>query len=204
MEHDIKYGIMVAPGVMAPCHQHIFSLRIDPAIDAYDDSQIKYEDTVPMEYLPKSNPYGVAYEVHDSVVDTTGTLDLDVSTNRAVKFVNRSKKNSVTGKPVGYKLHLPATQLALAHATSMHGKRAEFADHHFYFTKYNEREMFPAGDYPWQSSGGKGVKGWAARKEKLDGKPVVFANFGFTHNPRPEDWPVSLQCLSYMKLVITT
>src|SRR5204863_5899689 len=88
------------------------------------------------------------------------------------------------------------TQLQLAHQTSMHYKRGEFADHHFYFTPQNEDEMYPGSDHPWQSPGGGGVRTWAARQEKLGNNGVVWCQFGFTHNPRLEDWPV-MPCEAY-------
>ena len=190
VDHDINYGIMVAPGVMAPSHQHIFSLRIDPAIDAYRGSVIRYEETLPMPLSSRENPFGVAFQVNETNVTRPGHLDLDVSSNRTVKIVNAQLRNPVTGKSPGYKVIVPATQLQLAHPSSVHHARGEFADHHFYFTTQNESELYPASDYPWQSTGGYGVRKWAQRDENLADKGIVWCNFGFTHNPRPEDWPV--------------
>jgi Cu2+-containing amine oxidase len=190
VEHNLPYGIMVAPGVMAPSHQHIFSLRIDPAIDGYRNSAIQYEETLPIEPHPVLNPFGVAYEVRSHPITRSSYLDLDVSSNRTVKLINDRIINPICGKPVAYKIVMPATQLQLAHQTSMHYKRGEFADHHFYFTPQNEDELYPGSDHPWQSSGGGGVRTWAARQEKLGNKGVVWCQFGFTHNPRLEDWPV--------------
>jgi Cu2+-containing amine oxidase len=190
VEHDIDYGIMVAPGVMAPSHQHIFCLRLDPAIDGYNSSTITYTESIAKPVTKNRNPFGVAYGLESHEIHKSGHLDLDPSRNRIVKFVNKEKVNAVTGKNPGYAIHVPATQLQLSHATSTHAHRAEFADHHFYFTKQCEDELYPAGDYPWQSMGGEGVRGWAGRQEKLGSEGVAWVNFGFTHNPRPEDWPV--------------
>ncbi|KAF1843687.1 putative copper amine oxidase [Cucurbitaria berberidis CBS 394.84] len=190
VEHDLDYGIMVAPGVMAPSHQHIFSLRLDPAIDGYDDSVIQYEDSVRRPFEPKTNPFGVAYGIEVNPVKHSSFIDLDASRNRIVKFVNDKKTNKVTGKPPGYGIHVPVTQLQLSHPSSTNHRRAGFSDHHYYFTKQSENELYPSGDYPWQSFGGDGVRQWAQRDVELGNAGVAWCNFGFTHNPRPEDWPV--------------
>jgi Cu2+-containing amine oxidase len=189
VSHDIDYGIMVSPGVMAPSHQHIFCLRLDPAIDGYNSSEIRYEESIPQP-VTAHNPYGVAYSLQQHPVHNSGHLDLDASKNRIVKFVNSKTLNPVTGKPPGYAIHVPVTQLQLAHPTSIHYRRAEFADHHYYFTRQHEDELYPSGDFPWQSTGGDGLRGWANRFDALGNEGVAWCSFGFTHNPRPEDWPV--------------
>lgn len=192
--HDsISYGVMVAPGVMAPIHQHIFCLRLDPAIDGYDETAIAYEDVVPHPRDPATNPHGIAFGVASTTIERESHLNLDPALNRAVKMINPSpaRRNAASHKPPGYKIAVPATQLQLADGASMHGARAEFADHHFYFTKHHEDELYPAGDFPWQHVGGVGVRTWAARQRDIGpGQGVVWCTFGFTHVPRPEDWPV--------------
>ncbi len=190
VQHNLKYGTMVSPGVMAPCHQHIFCLRLDPAIDDYDESSLEYQETLPLEITKGDNPYGVAYEMRSHPITKSSHLDLDVSRNRTVKLVNNKRTNPITGHPPGYAVHVPASQLQLAHATSVHHHRAEFADHHFYFTKSSHEELYPAGEFPWQSVGGTGLRKWARRDEALGNSGVAWCTFGLTHNPRPEDWPV--------------
>lgn len=182
---------MVSPGVMAPIHQHIFCLRLDPAIDSYDESAIVYEDVKRVGWNAATNPYGVAFGVESTAVEEESFIDLDSRLNRAVKMINPTRKNRASHKPAGYKVVIPQTQLQLAEPGSLHGMRAEFADHHFFFTKHHEDELYPAGDYPWQSVGGTGLRTWAERKGDIGpGEGVVWCTFGFTHVPRPEDWPV--------------
>lgn len=191
VEHDINYGILVSPGVMAPIHQHIFCLRLDPAIDSYDQSTILYDEVRAQGWNAETNPYGVAFGVHSTPIEKESYLDLDHRVNRAVKMVNPARKNAASHKAPGYKVVVPPTQLQLAEPGSLHGLRAEFADHHFYFTQQHEDELFPAGDFPWQHTGGTGVRTWAARERDIaPGQGVVWCSFGFTHVPRPEDWPV--------------
>lgn len=187
----IDYGVLVSPGVMAPIHQHVFCLRLDPAIDSYDQGTIVYEDVKARGRDPATNPHGVAFGVESTNVDKESFLDLDARLNRAVKMVNPARKNGASHRAPGYKVMVAPTQLQLADPGSMHGARAEFADHHFYFTKQHEDELYPAGEFPWQHTGGTGVRSWASRKRDIrPGEGVVWCTFGFTHVPRPEDWPV--------------
>lgn len=191
-DHDgINYGIMVSPGVMAPIHQHIFCLRLDPAIDSYDQGTIAYEDVKRLGWNAATNPYGVAFGVESTPVTAESHLDLDAALNRAVKMINPARANAASRRPPGYKVVVAPTQLQLAEPGSLHGVRAEFADHHFYFTRHHEDELYPAGDFPWQSVGGAGLRTWASRRGGIGpGEGVVWCTFGFTHVPRPEDWPV--------------
>jgi Cu2+-containing amine oxidase len=140
----LKYGTIVAPGVFAPHHQHLFALRIEPAIDAYDNSILAYDETKPMPRDEK-NPYGVGFEATTTRVEKETAFNLDASVNRVIKFLNPDKLNPVTGKPIGYKLTAPPTQLGLAVPGSMHDIRGEFVNNHVHYTKHNEEEMFAAG-----------------------------------------------------------
>ncbi|CED83505.1 primary-amine oxidase [Phaffia rhodozyma] len=189
--NTIKYGSVVAPGVFAPDHQHIFNLRIDPAIDGYESSTVVYDETHPMERNEK-NPHGVGFETRQTKVNREGAFNLDWQTNRVVKMINPSKLNRHSGKPVGYKIVAPPTQLGLAHETSMHNQRGEFVNNHIHYTKHDEEELFAAGEHPWQSVGGQGgCRTWAARQREVKtGEGVVWFTLGFTHATKPEDWPV--------------
>lgn len=100
--------------------------------------------------------------------------------------------------------------MLLAHPDSWHGKRARYAYHPFWVTKYRENELYAAGEYTYQSlpdaieipapissteSSSDDRKGdlanWAARQENVDNEDiVVWHSISLTHNPRPEDYPV--------------
>ncbi|KAL8711071.1 MAG: hypothetical protein Q9220_004452 [cf. Caloplaca sp. 1 TL-2023] len=186
---DVPWGTIVHPGVLAAHHQHIFSLRVDPAIDGHNNRLI-YEEAYPM---PRSefNPHGVGYTVDDTLVERSGGLDLDFNHNRVFKVQNTSVRNPVNGKPVGYKVHLPPFQKMLADPDSFHFKRAEFADHNLYVTKYRDGELYAGGKYTNQSRGGDGVRSWANRDESVkDTDLVLYLQFGLQHATRIEDFPV--------------
>ena len=186
---EVPWGTIVHPGVLAAHHQHIFSLRIDPAIDGHVN-RLVYEEALPM---PRSdfNPHGVGYSVVQTLVEQSSGLDIDIDRNRTFKIQNTSVRNPINGKPVGYKIQAPPFQKLLADADSFHHKRAEFADHNIYVTRYHDGELYAGGKYTNQSRGGDGVRAWANRKENVtDTDLVVFVQFGLQHITRVEDFPV--------------
>ncbi|KAF2173620.1 hypothetical protein M409DRAFT_15898 [Zasmidium cellare ATCC 36951] len=181
------YGNVVGPGA----HQHIFALRIDPAIDGHTNTIIQ-EDSLPVPMNPSTNPRGNYYEVRRTPLETSCHADASPSTNRVFKMINESKLNPISGKPVGFKLVPPPTQLLLADPASIQSRRAAFAHHHIWATKYVDNELYAAGRYTMQSrTETGGVADAVARQDNIRNEDVVVWNvFGLTHNPRVEDWPV--------------
>lgn len=209
------FGTVVAPGVLAPFHQHLFCLRIDPAVDGHLNSLV-VEETHPMPFGSSStttpdanNPFGVGFSTKSEYVTDECGLDLDFRTNRVFKIVNEGKTNEVTGTPVGLKLLPCYSQMLLAHPGSWHARRSEYASHAVWVTRHSDDELFPAGEFTMQSLGGEGISSWIRKRRAAgdgDGADatttsststsvrnadiVVWHTFGSTHNPRVEDWPV--------------
>lgn len=195
----VPYGTVVAPGVMAPYHQHLFSLRIDPAIDGHQNSLVVEESqAMPLNDPNTHNPLGVGYHTTSTAVTNEGSHDLDINKNRIFKVINESIINPIAGSPVGYKLIPHPSQMLLAHPTSFHAKRSEFGAHAVWVTRYNNAELFAAGEHTMQSVGGEGIASWIKRRQEnaieetgvRDQDIVIWHTFGTTHNPRIEDWPV--------------
>jgi primary-amine oxidase len=152
---------------------------------------VVYDEAVAIPRDPKLNPHGVGYTVRRTAVETSGGFDLDPGTNRTFKIVNPAVRNAVNGAAVGYKLMVPPMQAILADGDSFHHRRAEFADHSIYVTRYAEGELYAGGLYTNQSRGGTGVRSWAERRDSLaGGDAVVWVQFGINHIPRVEDFPV--------------
>lgn len=195
----VPYGTVVAPGVLAPFHQHLFSLRIDPAIDGHKNSLVVEEShAMPIDDPDTHNPLGVGYTTTSNIVPHETALDLDISKNRIFKLINEDVINPVTGTPVGYKIVPHPSQMLLAHPSSHHAKRSEFGAHAIWVTRYSDREFFAAGQHTMQSAGGEGIASWIQQRQKdanaatgvRNEDIVVWHTFGTTHNPRIEDWPV--------------
>ncbi|KAF5252892.1 hypothetical protein FANTH_2216 [Fusarium anthophilum] len=200
MDHKgtYPYGNIVAPGVLAPYHQHLFSLRIDPAIEGHTNSLVVEESKpLPIDDPAVHNPFGVGYVTESQTVEEEGGFDLDFTKARTFKFVNENKINPITGTPVGFKLMPFYSQMLLAHPESFHAKRSEFAEHAVWVTRYEDNDHFPAGKYTMQSAGGDGLASVIARRRNTgvahsvrNEDIVIWHTFGSTHNPRIEDWPV--------------
>ncbi|KAL4963741.1 copper amine oxidase [Aspergillus stella-maris] len=192
-ETSVPFGTVVHPGVLATHHQLILSLRLDPALGGYESgNQLAYTETFPVPHNHESsNPHGNAYTSRSTVVPVSSGLDLDTVTGRTFSIQNPNIRNSVNGLPAAYKIHSPPLQKMLAAETSVHFRRAEFADHEVYVTKYKEDELFSGGKFTNQSQGGHGIKSWVARKDSVvDEDIVVWVQFGINHVPRIEDFPV--------------
>ncbi|KAA8643497.1 amine oxidase [Aspergillus tanneri] len=194
LDDKVPYGTVVAPGVLAPYHQHLFSLRIDPAIDGHANSlQVEESHAMPVNNPSIYNPFGVGYTTSSSIIEHEQGLDLDFRKNRTFKIINEQKVNPITGTPVGFKLLPCYSQMLLAHPSSYHAKRSEFGNHAIWVTRYHDDELFPSGRHTMQSLGGEGIasaiqrrQGTSIRNEDI----VIWHTFGSTHNPRIEDWPV--------------
>jgi primary-amine oxidase len=180
---------------MAPYHQHLFSLRIDPAIDGQRNTLVVEEShPMPIDDPNAHNPFGVGYTTVSQVVEKETGLDTDVTKGRVFKIVNENVQNPITGGPVGYKLVPHYSQMVLAHPSSYHFKRSEFGEHAVWITKYHEDELYSSGKHTMQSLGDEGIASWirsrsapiSVRNEDI----VIWHTFGTTHNPRIEDWPV--------------
>jgi primary-amine oxidase len=61
--------------------QHLFNLRIDPAIDGYRDNSVVYDDVFAMK-RDERNPHGVGFEVKSTTVEKESAFNLDWTTNR--------------------------------------------------------------------------------------------------------------------------
>jgi primary-amine oxidase len=185
------WGNIVSPGALAQNHQHIFCVRIDPAIDGQLNTVIQ-QDSHPMPISQDINPYGNGYENRETIIKKSGWIDAAPQLNRTIKIVNSKKLNPISGKMVGYKFMPSPSQLLLAAPGSIQHRRAQFATHHVWVTKYKDGEFWAGGEYTNQSQDEvRGVSDAVKRDEVVEDEDVVIWNvFGLTHNPRVEDWPV--------------
>ena len=181
---------MIAPGLAAPYHQHMFNVRLDIEIDGPDNSVFEV-DTLPSP-PGEDNPWNNAFAPTATLLDTelAARRRVDPSRSRIWKIANRSKTNGV-GQPTAYKLLPASTPTLLADPASSVGRRAAFAAENLWVTPFDEEERRAAGEYPNQSNGGEGLPAWTARDRAIvDTDIVLWHSFGVTHLPRPEDWPV--------------
>lgn len=185
-----KHGVLVAPQLYAPNHQHFFNVRLDFDLDGAANT-VHRVDVVP-DAIDESNPFANAFHAQATPLKSEkgarGHLNLE--TARTWKIVNPGARNHV-GEPVGYRFLPGDNSFPFASPEAWWRKRARFVDHHVWVTPYRPDERYGAGDYPNQSRGGDGLIRWTEQDRPIEETDVVFwYTFGHTHIPRPEDYPV--------------
>jgi primary-amine oxidase len=186
------HGTVVFPRVNGQYHQHIFCARIDPAVDGLKNS-VAVVDVRALPADEERNPYGQGFTVDEVVFSKSTESVSDSGSSRFWKIINPTSIHPYTGKPVGWKL-VPAAAFPglLAGEGSYIRKRAGFATHSVWVTRYRDDELFAGGLFINQSKGGDdGVAKWVQRDEAIQGEDIVlWHSFGLTHIPRVEDFPI--------------
>ncbi|MEW6212850.1 MAG: primary-amine oxidase, partial [Acidobacteriota bacterium] len=185
-----SHGHLVAEGVEAVHHQHIFNFRLDLDVDGTENSLVEM-NTQSLPPGPR-NPYNNAFTVKETVLkrELEAQRKLNLASGRRWKVINPSVKNSL-GQPVGYLLFPGENSLPYVGLNSQVRKRAAFMNNHLWATQYAEDEMNAAGFYINQSKGGEGLPQWTRANRSLENRDVVlWYTMGTTHIPRPEEWPV--------------
>lgn len=180
----------IAPGVFAPVHQHLFSARLDVAIDGEDNRLVEIDAArIPM---GEGNPFGNAFTWTETPLRSESEAQrvADTSVARVWEVRSASKTNYI-GKPTAYHLIPQPTALLMADSASSVAARAAFATKHLWGTAYDHEERWPAGRFPNAHEGGAGLPAYTADDRSIDGEDLVlWHTFGLTHIPRPEDWPI--------------
>ncbi|UZX03239.1 primary-amine oxidase [Arthrobacter sp. CDRTa11] len=178
----------LAPGLGAPFHQHLFSARLDMAIDGFTN-RVEEEDVVRQPMGP-GNERGNAFSRKRTLLTREGSREADARAGRTWIISNPESKNRL-GEPVGYKLHSQNQPTLLADPESSIARRAAFATKDLWVTRYRDEERYPTGDFVNQHSGGAGLPAYIAQDRDIDGQDIVlWHTFGLTHFPRVEDWPI--------------
>jgi primary-amine oxidase len=183
-------GHLVAPGVVAPHHQHFFNFRLDFDVDGTKNSVAEL-NTEPVPAGPE-NPYQNAMRVDERVLrdEAEAQRDLNLQQSRRWKVFNPSLKTGLGYAP-GFLLVPAENAVPYVLPGSNIRRRAGFINHAVWVTRYHPEERHAAGYYPNQSRGGEGLPVWAGNRESIrDQDLVVWYTMGLTHVPRPEEWPV--------------
>ena len=185
-----RWASEIAPGLGAPFHQHLFSARLDFALDGVRNA-VDEVDAQPTS-SGAENPWGNAIERKVTRLrrESDAARLADNRVARTWQIVNPSVRNRL-GEPIGYALCPQGQPPLLAQPDSSIGRRATFASKHLWVTRYDSTERFPAGEFVNQHPGGAGLPTWTTQDRSVDDADiVVWHTFGLTHFPRPEDWPI--------------
>lgn len=195
------HGVLVAPGVNAQVHQHMFCARLDVEVDG-TNNVVDEVDLV-------TGCVGKASGIRDPFANAFGPVKTRLATERAAVRVcdqtkartwrvsNPSVINPITNESVGYKL-VPFTRGAsqpvlLTGSECAVTKKGEFATKNLWVTPHDDSERFPAGEFTPQGAPGQGLPKWTQSDRSLGGERggdvVLWHAFGVAHVPRPEDFP---------------
>jgi primary-amine oxidase len=150
------HGIVVAPGVNAHVHQHIFSIRVDPMLDGIRNSVIE-SDIVSLSAPTgsKENFAGNAFHVKERVLKDQakdGARDFDWAAERRWKVANLNRRHDVSGNPSSYQIMMKGGLLPLlSKCDSWIARRASFAHKALWVVRDDEGpkggRMWPSGKY---------------------------------------------------------
>ncbi|WP_232666561.1 primary-amine oxidase [Pseudonocardia sp. TRM90224] len=184
------YASQLAPGLGAPYHQHLFSARLDMAVDGAANLVEEVEvQRVPMGH---GNPRGNAFTQRRTPLrrESAAQRMADPRAGRVWHVTNPGSRNRL-GDPVAYALMPEGNPELLADDASSIHSRATFASKHLWVTRFDPAQRYAAGDFVNQHAGGAGLPAYVAGDRDIDGQDlVVWHTFGLTHFPRPEDWPI--------------
>jgi primary-amine oxidase len=184
------YTSLIAPGLGAMHHQHLVNARLDMEVDGPANTLCELElragDAGP------ENPWG------NAMVATSVPLRRESEAKRSIDarvarswVVESAVRTNALGKPTGYRLIPEGSPSLLASPDTPLGRRAAFALHHLWVTRFHPDERHAGGEYPNQHLGGGGLPEWSAQDRSLEAEDIVlWHTFGISHIPRPEDWPV--------------
>ncbi|MGQ0540379.1 MAG: primary-amine oxidase [Blastocatellia bacterium] len=194
-------GHLVSENIVAPHHQHFFNFRLDFDVDGVKNSITEMNTSA----MPPgvNNPYLNGFVMRETLLknESESQRKMDMQFARVWTVVNTMAKNSL-GQPSGFILVPGSNSVPYMSPESSVRKRAQFVNNHFWATRYNSGELYPAGVYPNQSKGDDGLPRFVANNESLENQDVVvWYTLGVTHIPRPEEWPVMPVTHAGFKLV---
>ncbi len=170
-----SHGVLVAPGVNAQTHQHMFCCRLDMSIDGEKNTVSE------VDIMAEDSKFGNAFGPVETVLkkEQDAVRMYDSNKARSWKISNaEGKLNSITKKPTAYKL-VPFTRGAagptvLTHETSSVSKKGAFAQAHLWVTQFDEKERYPAGEYTPQSLEQEGLPKWIKGNRNVEAENIVL------------------------------
>lgn len=189
-EDGVHYSHRVAPGILAPNHQHFFCWRLDFDVDGAKNRVVEWNTANAQPLLHDTVGEWFAMQQHTLPTETAARRDIDVSAARRWVVVNGDHRNAL-GQPTGYALVPGENAPPFPAPRSAPRRRAAFLDHQLWVTLFDTRQVYASGEWVNLMREGEGVAAWsAADRSIVDRDVVLWYTFAVTHLPRAEDWPV--------------
>jgi primary-amine oxidase len=193
---DEAYGTLVYPNVVGVNHQHWFNLRLDFDIDGQSNSAME-NTTNRIDSAAVERGLAVSHTLLRRAYDTKRHMKDEMA--RTLTIFNPASL-AQSGRFAGYSV-VPMENAATAYSRARETGTVGFTFHPFWVTPYRDGELYAAGAYPTQATKEyKDTLYYYANEEPIQNRDiVVWYSLGFTHVPRPEDYPL----MSSMKLSVT-
>ncbi len=183
--------VAIAPNgarVAAPNHQHFLNFRLDFDVDGVKNRAVE-ENIAHVDHTHFDN----MFDVTKTVLATEGFRNFNIMSNRSWLIESATSTNAI-GESTAYAIEGTGYTPPLSKANYAPLQRALFANHQLWVTRYREGELYASGEYPNQGPVNDGLPKYISPAETLDTTSgddiVVWYSTGFTHSPRPEDYPV--------------
>lgn len=185
-----KTSHMIQPRLLAPFHQHFFSVRLDLDVDGPENSVHELDIWSPPAGQENRSLNAMMIDDWEFRFEHEARSSVKPSAARRWNIQHASTTNSF-GMPTAYCLVPGINAQPFLKPEAAPRKRAAFIDHSLWVTRHNDNELYAAGPYPNQSSSGEGLPRYVADNESIRNRDVVvWYTFGVTHVTRPEDWPI--------------
>jgi primary-amine oxidase len=185
---DTAHGALLAPHLVGTNHDHFLSFRLDLDIDGTGNELVR--DRLVRQRTRDGGGRQSLWRVAEEPVREEGPLRDWRADREMLRVVNPNLSNRL-GEHPAYALCLGQSTTSLLVPNDVAQRRAAFSGARFWVTAYDPAELYAAGMFPNQSSGGRGLPAYAARQRRIENADiVVWYTMGFHHLPSPEDWPV--------------
>jgi primary-amine oxidase len=189
-EDGVHYAHRVAPGILAPNHQHFFCWRLDLDIDGASNRVVEWNTANAQPLLHDTVGEWFAMQQRMLPTEAAARRDIDGSAARRWVVINGGHHNAL-GQPTAYALVPGENAPPFPAPGSAPRRRAAFLDHHLWVTLFDPRQVYASGEWVNLMREGEGVAAWsAADRSIVDRDIVLWYTFAVTHLPRTEDWPV--------------
>jgi primary-amine oxidase len=187
---DPVWGTTIAPGLMAPNHEHYFSVRLDMSVDGQRNNLFEVDSVA--DPAGPGNPYGNAWRTRRRHLTSESEAQrLPDSLSGRSWLVSSAETTTALGTRPSYRIEPGQYTAPLWQEGSEQAARGGFATRQLWATPYDPTQRFAAGEYVAQNPGPDGLVAYTAGDRSLvDSDLVLWYTVGAHHVVRPEDWPV--------------
>ena len=177
---------LVAPGLVAPNHEHHMIFRIDMDVDGGTNRAVF--DMIETRRLPRASARRSLWTVASHVVNEAGPL-AHASHEGQLRIESTARRNAM-GYPTSYLLYPGHGAASILDDNDPVQQRASWSAQPVWLSRFAPDQMYASGPYPNANPDTIGLREWTAGRQDIEDEDLVlWYDIGFRHIPRAEDWP---------------